>query len=185
MLTIDNRPCKIGNSINLRTERHGDEDVPACDIPLAGIMLQPDELNALLDDSRAHKALFTQAKNGKPAEPAFQKFKAFAMKDKFEGAAVVLIVGLTETEIELGEVNLARIMLEPQVGGMTEVSLQVQAKPDSDDLAHLVQFMNHDANVTIQFGKLVESKKSKQQQLGLSVGKNGDSDDSGAEARTH
>ena len=39
-LSLTKRPAKIGPSINTRTQRHGDDDVPATDIPLSGILVE-------------------------------------------------------------------------------------------------------------------------------------------------
>ena len=35
MLSLNKRPARIGPSINTPTEKHGEEDVPACDIPIS------------------------------------------------------------------------------------------------------------------------------------------------------
>lgn len=34
MTALTARACQIGTSINIRTEKNGEDDVPACDIPL-------------------------------------------------------------------------------------------------------------------------------------------------------
>jgi hypothetical protein len=173
---IETRPGKIGSSINTRSEKHGDEDVPACDIPLAGIMLEAEELNALLGDPSAHKSLFEKPKNGAPVEPRFQRLKAFVLRDKFEGQAT-LSLGLNATEVDLGDVTFARITLEPQCGGMTEMSLQVQCAPPVETMAQVIAFLNDHVDVELNFGELIEQAKRKQKDLGLSFG-DGDSGDS-------
>lgn len=68
MLTITPRPCQLGTSINTRTEMHGDESVPACDIPLVGITLDAEELGALLGDPTAHRALYRTERVAKDAK---------------------------------------------------------------------------------------------------------------------
>ena len=62
MLTLPTRPAKIGGSINTRTEKHGDDDVAALDIPLE-FLLEPDELCAILKTEDAAARLFTGAFN--------------------------------------------------------------------------------------------------------------------------
>lgn len=167
MLTITKRPCKIGGHMNARTEKHGDEDVPALDIALDGIMLTAEELNALLEDPTAHRALF-QSQNGKLTEPTFAKFKPFVLKDSYDDATVTIIVGLRNDEITLHGCKLRRITLEPQTGGMTKLSLSVGARPELEEIPTLFDYMNHDADVEIADAK-VATKGRKQGELALST----------------
>jgi len=171
MLSISKRPCRLGPSINLRSEKHGDDDVPACDIAIEGLMLEPEELNALLEDPNAHKAFFAKAGNGKAGkltEPMFRQLKAFVMRNKFEGGAV-LTFGLTEREIDFGEVKLAKLTLEPMVGGLTSLSLQVQAHPDERGMGELMSFLNREIDAAIEIGARAEKGKRAQQDLPLST----------------
>jgi hypothetical protein len=170
-MLITKRPCRIGSSINTRTEKHGDEDVPACDIPLEAIMIDANELNILLGDTGAHKALFRKGKNGSETiqEPAFRQLKSFVLKDKFEDANVLLTVGINGTEVELADVKLAKVTLAPQVGGLTELSLQVQATPDVEDIAEILQYLNGEEDVAIEFGKRAEKAASKQKDLPINT----------------
>lgn len=165
MLTISKRPCKIGGHMNARTEKHGDEDVPALDIALEGIMLMAQELNALLEDPMAHRHLF-QTQNGKLHEPTFTKFKPFVLRDAYEGATVRIVVGLRNDEITLADCRLRRITLEPKTGGMTQLSLSVAARPDEDVMAVLLRYMGSDADVAIS-GATVAAKGGKQKDLPL------------------
>lgn len=168
MLTLTKRPARIRNSINTRVEKHGDEDVPACDVPLEGIMLEREELNALLDDAYAHDALFNHRSQGKADEPIFRKFKPLVFRDKFEEGEITLHVGMGQEQIELKGVKLARVTLDPQVGGLTELSLQVQCNPSTDKIAQLFTYMNHDVELEISFGKKSE-KGGKQKDLPLNT----------------
>jgi hypothetical protein len=162
MLTLDKRPCRIGSSINTRSELHGEETVPAMDIPLEGIMLQPNELNALLNEPFAHSALFDE--KGTHKEPIFRQFKPFVMKDKFEDATVSIELGLKQELITLQNVKLAKLTLTPMVGGLTELSLQVQCTPDLDlGISTLLAFLNKDADVEITVGKKAADAKDQPQ----------------------
>jgi len=167
-LTLTNRHCKIGNSINTRAEKHGDEDVPACDIPLDGILLEREELNALLGDKAAHKSLFQYTKNA-PDEPSFKAFKPFALKDKFEECSVTLLLGISEMELELTGVKLANIKLEPLTGGQTALSLQVQTTCPVESMAQAIAFLNAEIEAEITFGKKTE-KSTKQRELPMTIG---------------
>lgn len=156
-LNLTKRPCKLGPSINTRTEKHGEEDKPAADIPITGLLLDRDELQDLLG-AGYYSALFNT--KGKLIEPRLEKFRDFALRDKFEHAAVTLIFGLDNTEVTLLNVRFASITLSPQTGGMTEVSLKVQAMPTSEQMGTLFTFLNADAHCELKFGKLVVKVKA-------------------------
>ncbi len=160
MLTLDRRPCKIGISINTRTEKHGEDDVPAMDIPLASIMLTGEELNALLGESHAHDALFNFAA-GKPPEPLLPTLAGFRVKGKFEESSVDIEVGLKAELISLKNVKLSKVTLEPQTGGLTAMAVTVQCTPELDDgVTHLLAFLNAAAHVSVSFGKSDEAEKT-------------------------
>lgn len=171
-LTLRKRLCKIGTNINVRTETHGDQPVPACDIPLKGVMLSKAELNTLLGDEHAHDALYLDV-DGTP-EPLFAKhFKPFALLDRFEGASVKLALADNDDELELEDVKLANLRLEPQVGGLTALSLQIQATPTSEAMADVIAFVDTQVHAAIAFGK--RSEKDKRQKE-LPMGEHGDPD---------
>lgn len=164
MLSLAKRPCKIGSSINTRTEKHGDEDVPACDIPLSGLMLSRDELDTLLGPG-AHEAFFRQVDGS--FDVAFKQLKSLALRNKFEQATVELAV-VYGGMLRLSGVRLARITLKPVYGGLTELSLQVQATPDVEEFAPLLESLNSEVEAAVHFGKLVEKSSDKQADLALS-----------------
>lgn len=159
-LTLRSRLCKIGTNINVRTEKHGDQPVPACDIPLKGVMLSKLELNTLLGDDGAYDALYRDVE-GTP-EPIFAKhFKPFVLSDTFEGASVKLQLSDVKDglEVELEDVSLNALKLEPQVGGLTALNVQVQAAPDSDDMSTIIAFVDAQVHAAISFGKRSEKDK--------------------------
>lgn len=179
MLTLDKRPCRIGSSLNARNEKHGDEDVPALDIPLEGLMLTKEELNALLEDPYAHDALFNHRSKGKVDEPVFRKFKPLVYREKFEEAQVLLTVGLgADIEIEFKGVKLARVTLDPQVGGLTECSVQIQCTPSAETVAQLWPYMNREVDCELSFGKKAV-KAEKQKELPLNTFGDGEAPEQG------
>lgn len=132
MLMISSRACQLGSSINTRTEKHGDDDVPACDIPLAGIMLDERELNALLGDPYAHRALFTDKAGHK--EPTLPQVEGFVLKAKIENVTVRIGHNLLDTSDKdsrtLTDCKLKGLTLEPMSGGATALSCKVQTSGD-------------------------------------------------------
>jgi hypothetical protein len=157
MLSLDKRPCKIGVSINTRRELHGEDPVPAMDIPLVSILLSKEELNTLLDEKNGWDLWFNERK-GKPAEPILGgKLKPYAMLQKFKAASVALYVGLKPEMIEL-EGKLTKLKLEPQIGGLTALSLTVQATPEMVDAARLLEHLDALVDVSIEFGDADEEE---------------------------
>lgn len=173
-------PCQIGKSLNGRTEHHGkDNDVHACDITLRNLMLEPEEVDALLGDGAA-KALFVKdGKFDKPSEFVARSKTPFELEAKFKDSRVVLFLGMDQEEVELDRCALARIKYDPQPGGLTAFSVQVQATPEAAAMANLFAHMNTDASCTIRFGKV--EKNDKQDELPMNATKDGkdETDDEG------
>lgn len=180
MLSIDERPCHIGGHINATTEKHGEDDVSAADIKLDGIMLTDVELNSLLNDPFASRAMFNREK-GKLNEPMFPQFKPFVLKENYEHATVYLRVGLSNDTLQFTDCKLKRLTLEPQTGGMTKLSLSVRVRPEDDSvIATLFRYMNHDANVLI--ADAVVAEKGNQKDLALNTHGEGEEPDANSES---
>jgi hypothetical protein len=154
MLTLNKRPCKIGVSINARREMHGDEPVPAVDIPLSGIMIDAKELNELVRDPSFHDLVYDHRADSLPEPQWAHKFTPLSMIGVFQKSSVTLYVGLQPTEISFSDVKLAKIKLSPQVGGLTELQLKIQCMVISADVAKLLNWIDHTADVEIEIGEL-------------------------------
>lgn len=167
MLTLDKRPCRIGNSINTRAEMHGEEAVPAMDIPLVNILLEKSELNDLLGERHAWDCLY-ETRKGKPPAPVFAKhFKPFQLLAKFKDCNVTLTAGLHLERVVLTEsVKLTKLKLEPQIGGLTALSVTVQT-PATDSVTALLQYLDAQVDVAIQFGEATEAGEEEQPELDL------------------
>jgi len=164
-MKLKKRPCKLGDSINCRTEKHGDEPVPAFDIPVIDILLDAEELNELLGDEHADKALFNT--RGRTREPMFRQFNPFTLKDKFKESSVTLHLGLAEKSIALKDVTLAKLKIEPLAGGLTNLSVQVQCHPKLNGEVELVmEFMGREIHAALEIGERIE-KADKQRDLAL------------------
>lgn len=145
---LSKRPAKTGNQMPSRGEMHGEETVTALDVPLTDIMLDEAELGEILRQPRASSALFDDS-NG-TREPFLQNIKPIALNDKIEGATVTITHGVGNESIRLVDVKLAKIKLEPCVGGMTAMSCTVQSTPDLNaDVARLLGRMNSTVDVEI------------------------------------
>lgn len=166
MLTLGRRPAKIGTAIQSRRELHGETPVTALDIPLTDIMLDANELNAILREPHAHNVLFDESgvgMGGRIQQPVFKYINALSLSDKIEGANVTIVHGVEAIELRLSAVKLAKIKLEPRVGGLTAMTCTVQCTPDLDDgIAGLLGKLDSVIDVEIDCGDF-----GKQQDLPL------------------
>lgn len=164
ILQLTERPATIGGSINTRTEHHGEELVPAGDIPLAGIMLNQAEFDALSGEG-THARLFAKAEGGaiEPAMPDLT-LDPVAIAGKFEDSQVTLEVeGNTAT---LHDVTIAKCRGVRQVGGNVELSCVVQTILAPIDVRKI---MGKTARVQLNFGPVPE-KDQRQANLALNEG---------------
>lgn len=140
---LSRRPAKLGSSINTRPEKHGDEDVAAFDIPVADVLLTAEELNSLLADPSAHMRLFDEGTE--PLEPAFKQLDPFTVREKIEGARIVIGGGDGGGDIVFSACKLKGFTLDPQLGGMTKASFKVQCLPNLEkSINSLFIRMNHE-----------------------------------------
>lgn len=152
---LTQRPAQIGPSINVRTEKHGEENVPAVDIPVTDIFLDKDEFNGLMQDEDAHDAFFTEDR-GKQLEPRFQGIAAISLSDKFTGARVTIKRNGPDAEnVVLKPAKISKVKLEPQVGGLTLVSFTVQGNPS--DHTDVLSLLNSKCRIQV-IGASLEEK---------------------------
>jgi hypothetical protein len=164
-MNITNRPCQLGIHINTRSEKHGEDTVPAVDIPLAGIMLERAELDELVGANFWNAVFDTPVGDGKAPRPAWRLLDDFRLTDKFAGE-VVIDLGPNITPIKLDAVTLTKLRLEPLEGGLTELSLTVQSAEDVEGFVHkLVARLGTEVSATIAIGEKIEREKSKQLDL--------------------
>jgi hypothetical protein len=147
-LKLTQRPAKVGNQIQSRSETHGNDSVTAFDIPFKGVMLTAEELNDITGEAHAFNSLFDTS--GGLEKPLFDCFKAFALRHKFQGGTVKIKHGLEAEEIVLTACKIAKIKLEPKTGGMTECCFTVQTIPTLDErAAHLLECLNSEVEIEI------------------------------------
>jgi hypothetical protein len=180
MLDLDNKHAQVG-VINNRIEKHGDKDVTAFDIPLT-VLLDPKELNNLLDDPYKHRALFET--KGDVATPMFPEFSEFAMKHDLEGATVTLHIGHSGFEIEYKDSCLKGLVLAPLHGGETQLDFKLQCNPQTKHIVKLLDAQNTEIKLSVADAKVAEKKKRKQRELPLGPDPKADQDDEGGDSST-
>jgi hypothetical protein len=167
-LHLTERACKLGPSINCRTEKHGDEDEPACDIPITGILLEKDEANELVG-ALFWESLFDSSGAGKGKAPKvlFPHLAPRKLTDKYQGN-ISIVLGPNINDVELEKITFTGITLEPIEGGLVSLSLKVQCSDSIEKFIHkLVARQNTEIDVEIDFGEKVVQTKGKQDELPL------------------
>lgn len=160
-LELDSRPCRIAN-VNPRVEKHGDEDVPAVDIKLVGVMLSKAELIRLTGDSQAWNLMFQQEKAGSVIEPTLQWADGWRYIDaKYIECASTLRFGMQKTEHEFDDHKVKGVAVRGVVGGLAECMLTIQHAFEGDTrvMAQLTEYQGKEAHVTLTFGKVDEGEK--------------------------
>jgi hypothetical protein len=164
-LTIDMRPAKLGKSINTRTEMHGEETVTALDIPLAGILLDAEELNALLGDPKAHACFFSLIV-GDQTRPRFPSLSGLQLDGKFAECYVELALGIGDPML-LENVKVASVVLTPLPGGLTELRCKVQCTPDLALAPRLLKYIGQSIDASIVLGEAMRKGEDAQPELPL------------------
>lgn len=168
---VTKRPAQIGPSINTRTEKHGNENVPGVDIPVSGIFLEKAEVNTLLQDEDAYDALYTDNRS-KQLEPRFMTIEPIKLSDKFTGARVTIAVN--GEDLVLKPAKISKIALAPQVGGLTLMSCTVQGNPA--DHTDVLALLNLKCRIQI-VGASLEEPDQTEPELPLNHQDQGEGDD--------
>jgi hypothetical protein len=147
MFSISLRQAKIGNQIQARGEMHGEDSVTAYSIPIVGVMIDDHELAALLQEPLARQALFVD-RAGEMTQPLFPQLKPLQLKHKFEGGLVRIVHSIDNEEIKFTSCKIKSIKLEPQPGGLTEISFMVNTVLTLDARAARLQGqINHEVQI--------------------------------------
>jgi hypothetical protein len=144
------------NHLNLRSEVHGEDRVPAADIKLT--LTQPNKLLDLIDTS-LRPALWRSGgiDDGGllPTDPdvltevRFPKLAPLSYDYSLHGCKVTVAYGIG-SEIPLADCVADKFVIAAKAGGMVELSLRVRCKPDADDVAALYELIQHDVEVTLE-----------------------------------
>lgn len=153
------RICQLG-VIHNRCEKHGEEEVPAIDVPITGFALTAEEFNGLLVNPFAHRALFDTSKN--PAEPVLTGIKPLGLKEKFHEAHVTLHLGLDRDSVKIGPAKIAKVKFDPATGGLVSCDFTVQAVANLDDVPKLLAFQGHEIECDVDVDPSAKPVKSQQ-----------------------
>jgi hypothetical protein len=153
-IALDKRPCILGVSLNTPTQKHGDERVPAKGIRVKNILLTKEELNTFFDDKHAWDMLYVEHK-GKPAEPFWTgKLGSLPVPGKWKGSVGTIHFGVHDYHVTFVEAVISKVLLEPQTGGLTAMSITLLALKAriSGELARLDEYLGKNVSIALEFG---------------------------------
>lgn len=194
ILNLDEKVCRMGKISN-NLEKHGNEWVTAFSIPISGLLLTKDELNAFMCDKYCHTSWF-DTKGNLVSPMAWWGEEDFAVSQEFESDALTVIVsGEKPLEFEADRPNgdededddeegvpacsLSRITLRPQVGGMTEMRFSLYLRPGIGKTNLLLQDHQHrEIKLTLSDAKAA-AKKARQPELPMGAPEEGEKQASG------
>jgi hypothetical protein len=170
MINLDAVICRLGKISN-NLEKHGDEDVTEFNIPVTGIMLSAEQLNAFIGDPHCDRSWFNTKGSIREPMPWWSRGN-FRLKDKFEANVCAIKVSgdrelAFEPEKDLPACGIGKIRLKPQVGGFTEMSFQLQLRPGIGKENLLLQeHQNREVRLTVSESRVAQNR-GKQQDLPL------------------
>lgn len=166
MLDIDAMICRMGKISN-NLEKHGEEDVPEFNIPLEGLMLTPEQLNAFTGDAHCDRSWFNNKRGLKEPMPWCAK-NSITHNERYDCATITMVFRDEEEQIEFKDCRLDKITLAPQLGGLTRVDLTLQLTPGLGRENLLLQgYQRREITISIADAKVALKKKDRQQALPL------------------
>jgi hypothetical protein len=186
ILKLEEKVCRLGKVAN-NLERHGQDWVTGFTIPVFQLMLTKAELNTFMRDKYCHQSWFDTSKGCEPM--AWWQGESFYIAESYEAdSGTIIVSGNKALEFEsTGDpkeddykpgIVLSKIVLTPQVGGMTELKCSVYLRPDIGKTNLLLQEHQH-REVKLTLAASVSEADKRQPQLPMT-----DAEQSAAAAET-
>ena len=166
MFEVDQTSAFV-SSVNMRAEKHGDENKLASDIKFE-VHLS----NTILDefDKGLKAALYREVRKGeqpdligdnKFAAVRFPLLDGFRWEEEFTGYKVSIAseLGLVEP-LELSDITLKKFAFDPKEGGSVVVTFNAIAHPTSDEAGELCALIQEHVNLTLIAPQAAEQKKA-------------------------
>lgn len=151
MFHLDKSNANVTN-LNLRAEKHGDENQPACDVKIS-VDIPAERLNDIhpgLCESLYRKPgkgdQLPLVEVGKKPEPGFTVVKhpglePLQLKQKFPGYELTIGKDEDEEGLFFADAEVKNFTITPHEGGTTNVKFSVGAHVDEDEIAGLLPFL--------------------------------------------
>lgn len=141
--------------VNIRTEKHGDQDVTAMDMDfrytssnLTLAMLSPtlksslytkDDSNGEIDPDAEHLTVLKNPKMG-----------PIKWDEKYENARFIVHIGASGKEdVVIRDAVVSKFVIEPKEGGTVVYGYQVRCNPTDKDIAKIAGLLNQEVYVTL------------------------------------
>lgn len=179
MLTITEKHCRLGKISN-NLPKHGDEEVTEFTIPVTELMLEREEINALVGDPYFDRSLFNVKGSLHEPTEGLRKFDPLKFTERYEGASVTITVA-GDRELNFENVKLYDITVKPVPGGLVDLSMKIQLMPGLGQENLVLQEAQHcEVKISITDAK-VALKKGGQKELPLNSFGSGEEPEQGAE----
>ena len=152
MFNLDNQQAKIAH-VNLREEKHGDDDVLACDVKIEA-KLSNDFLSQLsptlkwsLYDRDEEDMVSGQDKNHMPVL-RYPLLGPLKWDNGIVGGLFTIHAPVSKNDQEFfADVN--NLTLSPQDGGTVLVSFRAQFRPDAKQVSNLAQLLGKQVEISV------------------------------------
>lgn len=163
-LSLSDEHARMGKISN-NLETHGEEEVTAFAITYE-LMLPEEQLDGFMG-KYFHRSLYnTDKTNLQVPVDGFRRCKPLELEEVYEGVTVT--IGDSTSEVEFKDCRASKFVLEPQVGGLTKLKVQVYLRPGIGDENLWLQEIQHtEVSITIADGKIAKKKNPAQQSLPL------------------
>lgn len=161
MFALTNTPAKL-SSFNPRAEKHGDENVPACDLKFE-ISAHSSLLDAL--DKSYRPFLFRKPALGEQNDMLDElsvldkpKLKPLKLDEEFPGYKLAIAKGSGLVEpMNLSEVELSTFEIKPIQGGSVSLSFSAACHPSEGQAGLLYTLVQNQCEITLEPPSIVDA----------------------------
>ena len=142
-LTIPENIAELTH-INIRTEKHGEEDVTACDLSIS-VVLPNEVLDQLfISEAAPYKSAFWDAE-GRVSEPTISGIK---LSHNFKGHTFKISVGIEDAKAS-DDVAIKGLSWTPENGRTLKLKFKVGIRCDEEDIAHFATGLNKHVQIAV------------------------------------
>ncbi len=172
--TLPEKPCTLGGKVISQSEGEGKDREELVTFSLEGLMLNAKEIDRVLG-SGAHGRLFVEHK-GEDIKPAFgDDINEFKLAHRYVDCVVTLT--LDGETVTMPAAKITKVVLQPQIGGMTWMSCEIEAPAKlADGIEEIGKHGDLKIAAQLAFGQKPVLDK-RQKSLPLGEGKDDDQDD--------
>jgi len=169
---------QIKGSVNVRTEKHGDENHTFMDIKCS-TLVKREQLKKLTREELIVQALFNEPSQGHFEPLLGGKIGPIPLLGKFEKVPVSFVCGVNDEEIEFETTTICKMSIDPQIGGITLFKFTVQTEINGGG-KKLFDYAGTSQKFDMKLGKLSITKED---QMELPMGDGDGKNEAASDAR--